>query len=230
MRSGYVYQGSFVDHGTVGECWSTPKSGATLNYFTLTDSGPWSETSTVLGSTHVVGVQINGWNIAPLSTSSPSSSSTNPTGSSSGSISPSSSGSSSSSSSSSSGLSGSSVPNTGTSQSALPGSASTSSSSSSTNLPVSNAGTTSSGMSTGSKAALGVGVTLAILGVVALVFAFFLIRRHRRGQIAPPVDGTAFWGGQVHNPKEIDGTERRLGETTQPNGPYYEMSGNYRPA
>jgi hypothetical protein len=85
-------------------------------------------------------------------------------------------------------------------------------------------------MSTGSKAALGVGVTLAILGVVALVFAFFLIRRHRRGQIAPPVDGTAFWGGQVHNPKEIDGTERRLGGTTQANGPYYEMSGNYRPA
>jgi hypothetical protein len=223
MRSGYVYQGSFVEQGTIGECWSTPKSGATLNYFTLTDSGPWSETSTVLGSTHVVGVQINGWNFAPPTTST-SSSSTTSTGSSSRSTLPSSSGSSFSSSSSSSGS------NTGTSQSALPGSASTSSSSSSTNLPLSNAGTTPSGMSTGSKAALGVGVALAVLGIAALVFAFFLIRRHRRVQNAPPVDGTVFWGGQVHNPKEIDGTERRLGGTTQASGPYYEMSGNYRPA
>jgi len=49
---------------------------------------------------------------------------------------------------------------------------------------------------------------------------------------AVPVDGRTFWGGQVHDPKEIDGTARRPDLITQA-GPYYEMSGqgqgNYRP-
>lgn len=194
-----------MDHGTIGECWSTPKVGATIRYFTVTDSGPWSETSTVLGTTHVVGVQVNGWNIASKTTSSNSASSTPSTS-----------------------------PSPSDKTSAQPGGSSTSNYLP-TSPPISNTGTSfSSGLSSGSKAALGVGIALAVIGIGALGFAFFLFRRQRQMKNIPlaptaPIDGRAFWGGQVYDPKEIDTTTRGV-ELTSQTGPYYEIGGNYRAA
>jgi hypothetical protein len=225
--SDYVYQGSFVDHGTIGECWSTPTDGATIRYFTLTDTGTWSETSTVLSSTHVVGVQINGYNFATPTTSSSTTSST-------------SSSTTSSTSSSTTSSTSSSSPST---TPALPGASVNPNPASPTN-----SASSSHGLSSGSKIAIGVGLTLAIVGIACLVTVWMLFRRRRRAQQLPAaesnalfadrgnspneVEGNSFFAAQVHDPKEVHGMSSLRAELNGQHEPapapppvIHEMSG-----
>lgn len=80
---------------------------------------------------------------------------------------------------------------TSTTQSQTTGAMTTSTSPSTTNSPA------RSGLSSGAKAGIGVGVGLGVVGALALVAAFFLIRR--RKQSNPPPEGPASY---VSNPSQ----------------------------
>lgn len=61
-----------------------------------------------------------------------------------------------------------------------------------------NNGSDSGGLTTGAKAGIGVGVSLGVLGIAALIGAFFIVRRKKKNASPPPPshDGPAPFGRQ----------------------------------